>query len=327
MEKKETFKVSKYNGLYLGIVLLVFSVLLFSNIAPDLTARNPTITHKIAVLTSLILWPLFISWIFWRIFKKSSRAGSIAFAIMLTLAAHGQILRPSNTQNNTVALDNFRQDTREKYNNFLEDPNANPIDIEGIYNEGMDAIGSAARNKNDKIFVQVTQETMQENFKQNLQWLEYIDRMVEPEYIDWGKIETLEDLNQRKQIAQDYIHHSKEYIDYWKSTGKRMLIKFQETEIDQFYLNGAMDGFLNSFNANLELLESASKCHVERGQFYIEIFDLLETQWEKWELNQQSKILVFEEDEASQLFNSIGNQITIKESQLMELSKKLVDIL
>lgn len=323
---KHPFKPSKSNIIYASIVA---AIIIFFNIR-IYGFDAYTFGMSIGSIIGVVLITTLLALLFWFILGRKEKGGTTAFNIVLTLMFLGTI-----SEFGQIAKDRQKpiDDLQKAVFEYKESTLANPDSTDSNYNELSANIKSSI---DDLIKNSVGEErkvwlALKGFFKKsdstNKEWNRAYNSFAEPRILDFNRLNNTKEFEFQKQTVQEYINQSKHFksfvetrVDYLKEKTNRI------DKSNKAYI-GFIKGLTKKDSIQKPIFIPYINGHIEYGLGIKKIIELLENEQGKWNYDDETDTLIFENSEIQTTYDKILNYAISNEKIVNELSDKLVEIM
>ena len=323
IQTKQKFRLSKSNGIYFGVVALLYFVLS--------VAFTDKIPYQIEFLTGklvgLLIFSLLFAWIIWRLSGRKGKGGNLTFNIVLTLALLGQIGQIGNKLQQSPRLGELQEQKEEFKKEFFNTDD--PAEIDTAYNEFADSVEdelsrlSEISTGSEKQLYRIMSDffTQSQTITQN--WSESYNTVLSPRILDFSLLSSDEEFDYQRNILRIYVEKTKLYDEFFASSvpnlRKRLSILGEESEHVQAVVKGTTEKYLSQ----KPIFEPLMQAHVEYGENMIQLLELLQKNKDEWAY-ESNELLIYSEsvlNDYNELIEELGNN----EAMINTLSRKLIE--
>jgi len=323
---KHPFKPSKTNIIFASIVTVI---IVFFNIR-IYGFDAYTFGMSLGSIIGIILFPTLLALLFWFILGKKEKGGTTTFNVVLTLMLLGSISEFGQIiKDRQQPIDDLQKAVSEYKENTL----ANPDSTDSNYNElssnvksSIDDLIKSSVGEERKVWLAL-KDFFRKSDSTNIEWNKAYNAFAEPRILDFNRLNDKEEFEFQKQTVQEYINQS----GYFKSFVEKRVkyLKEQTNRIDKSNkaYKGFMKGLTKKDSIQKPIFMPYINAHIEYGQGIKKIIELLENEQGKWNYDNETETIIFENPETQTTYENILNKAISNEEIVDELSDKLVEIM
>lgn len=318
-----------YSFTIINIILVVLGAAIITLNAPGLPEdayefREAYVSgHIIGGTLALILIPTLLSWIVWRISKRSSLAKSITFNSIIGLLILGQIgaLALSHSQPEPQpgpiddALDELVEHMGDIQDSELRSETADEFaelagDIRNVVQESAAAVDTPSLKNLQNVLAQIMQESTQRDKK----WGEAYETFARTEYFDFEALQDEEALESVIKIVRDYEYHSTTVHENLAAIPEQFDALAADAQVDAIDVAAAKLSFMRSYNATSPISIEIFQLHEDYAAKILTPLTFLKDHKNKWTFNTTEEYLEFESnDREDEFWNLIDELVAFKE--------------
>lgn len=318
---KQRFSLSKFNGIYVGLVL-VFCVVAF---IAEPGKSSYQIGYHMGGIVAFCLFPLLIAWIAWRCSGRRAKAGSLAFNLTLTLCLLGQVGQFMNRPRE----DRTRADIERKTEAFRKEVanTKDPSKLRSAQKKYVDSIkdsfeDSAGKSTGaEKRARQILSQDFNETMAAVQEWGE--SRVAAQSAMDFSHSPLTDDkeFDRRKSALGLYIKKSKAYIEFYTNRVPNLTKRLAALGQENQFVRGAIDGARAQYLRHKPIYGPLMQAHIAAGNIAIQILGFLQKNKEKWEYKNDR--FLFSSDSALTEFSELQKVLLKNDETIQALSIKL----
>ncbi len=322
---KPKFNLSKVNIAFWSIIALFASLRFFA--VSEKTSFQ--IGELVGQLTALLLIPMLFGWIAWRISRRSQRAGSITFNVVLALSVLGQLAEHGRSIQERQTLREIEND-KEIFKKTLaesEDPEA----FDSAYKEYTDSFQTGlnelatSSSGDQQAFYRIMGEIAQETQASSIAWQSAFNAIQSERILDFSRLNTKEEFKFQIDTLRTYIEATETHRRYLKTMLDRLKERLSVLGTNNQYARGAINGASEKYTAQKPILEPLFESHIQYGGKMIQLIQLLEQKQSEW--TYQEGELLFDSDESLEQYNHIFEALLKEEAAINRLTNQLIEAL
>lgn len=342
------FRLAKWNIVF--IIFAVLGTLTFRLIECDSWDDITGNIIKIAAMVSaVVLVPLFFAWIVWRLFEKNPKVLQWTFCIVLTLVVSAQnksFIKRTEARVEQSKQDNvFWTDMRLWRNRLASLHEAlskaqTPEEVLKIRDRDNAQQGTSVGDNNQLVTFMgeneiVSNESLQMyKVEQYYMVLQHTHRtkmnrvtqaISQPEILHADFLRSSKDFAGQRKIIQDFIAQAEANLKYVNSS-----VESQEKEMQQLaktpgqkeYVDCIMSGFKKGFNIGKPIAQQLLKTYIQWGQNLLRQLDFLEKHQTEWSSDKGD--FLFPQQENFDKFNKMFEEGRALADKMIQLEKEVL---
>lgn len=323
---KHPFKPSKTNVIYASIVAVI---IIFLNIR-IYGFDAYTFGMSLGSIIGIIIVPTLIALLFWFILGRKEKGGTTTFNIVLTLMLFGSI-----SEFGQIAEDRQKpiDDLQKAVSEYKESTLSNLDSTDSNYNQlsanvksSIDDLIKSSVGEERKVWL-AFKDFFRKSDSTNVEWNNAYNAFADPRILDFNRLNNSKEFEFQKQTIQEYINQSSNFKSFVEN--RVDYLKEQTNKIDKS--NKAYKGFIRGLTKKDSIQKPIFipyiNAHIEYGQGIKKIIELIENEQGKWNYDNETETLIFENSEAQTTYEKILNDAILNEEVVNELSYKLVEIM
>ncbi|MCP4155187.1 MAG: hypothetical protein GY757_46105 [bacterium] len=321
----KSFSLSKSNKIYLAIVAGIFFLMLI-----PLSIKNPDHTGElIGRLLPLLLFPVFVSWIAWRVSGKDEGTGSITFNIVLTLLMLGLISQVWTNIRESQNLNELRVQHDEGRKELLnaEDPEKFDSAYNKYSNSLIDSMDSLAKTstKSEKQFYKIMSRFLREAQVSNRAWRKSYDAVMEPTSFNLSLLKSDKEFQRQKNILKRFIQKAKSNQAFLANIVPNLKKRLSVLGKGNKFAKEAVEGVKKNYLRQKTVFEPFIQTQLKYGSNMLRVLELLEENKKDWTLENDE--LLIDNDKLLNRINALIDSIVKNEETINDLSKKMGDVI
>lgn len=311
------FKISIFNWILCGgFVGFLIYILIAAWPVSDEKAGELLANVLLAVLL-----PYFLSWIAWRVLKRSRPAANIVFFFALLLVLSSWIQDIDRRAQKNVAFDELKDKMAQRLSAVKSDPENADAQFKQIGNDFESVIAKAKNlsDSDDKEYYSIVQSIYADMKAENLLWEESLNKVEEAGLLDFSNISAQEDLKKKMDLAEDYLKATQRFSQFINNVES-----YCKEKLSPLGNNKHVDGFMNGIRENADTYSQLTDKKLDLAVMYQKILILLDQKWGQWRYDPQVGVL-FQNGTDLQEYNSLLSQLQDTEDHLNKLSSNLVN--
>jgi len=323
---KYPFKPSKANIIYASIVALI---IIFLNIR-IYGFDAYTFGMSLGSIIGIILIPTLVALLFWFILGRKQKGGTTTFNIVLTLMLLGSISEFGQIiQERQEPIDDLQKAVSE----YKESTLANPDSTDSNYSElstnvkkSIDDLIKSSVGEERKVWLAL-KDYFKKSDSTNIEWNKAYNAFADPRILDFDELKNSKEFKFQKQVIQEYINQSKNFKSFVENRVDYLKERTKKIDKGNKAYKGFLKGLTKKDSIQKPIFFPYINAHIGYGQEIKQIVELLEKEQGKWNYDNETETLEFENSEAQTTYENILNNAISNEEIVNELSDKLVEIM
>lgn len=322
---KNQFSLSKSNKIYLGITVVIYLILFltFSSKTSDAFGFG-RLSGK---LVGLAIFPSIFAWIAWRLSGRPKNGGSWTFNICLTLLLLGQISQSGEKvriRQSTEFMQEQKNEFKERFSS-LEDP----AEYDSVYNEYRESVkktfselSESTTGKEKQVFEILNDHV---TYSQSIEdrWSKSYDAIISEQFFDFSRLDRDEEFDFQIRTATHYVTETKIYAQEIPNSVSNLKERLRSLGAGNKMAIGAIKGLSAKYDLQKPLFEALMEAHIEYGNCFIQILELLKKNKKKWKFeNNETSIY---DDNVLSRYNELSDILTKKEELINRLGAQLIE--
>ncbi len=303
----QRFKPSWYCWVYLALC----SAILFS--VKSSTGYN--ISYCIGSVVGLFLLGILISWISWRVCRKSKLVGNAAFLIIVTLSLLGNCAGSLRRLQENVQVKKLKNETAEILASHDGDPLKRMKKAQALFTKSAEDASPA-----DKLVIEATTAFLTAASNEYQKW-EALSNEVFPVF-NLDNIKTREDISKAKEQTQKFLDGTVAYKQWTKNIDNLYKAELEKRNVPQRALEGALTGF-RSGKERRDISVKLRESDEEFASKWTSLLDLLENQFGTWSYKEETDLLEFQNPEVQKTADALSQRIKAIIEEQLELETKM----
>lgn len=288
------------------------------------------IGNLVGQVVGLLLMPTLLSWLFWRIFRRSARAGLITFLVVLGILILGQVSESLRRVQQEAVYQKMKADLSAAKSDMIQDiESGGGIALDKAHrmaDDTLNAMSDIARNSTgeDKQIALAGEAFMQ--WAQGLQ-------QAHIQTINAMEMETFLSLERQATKAQRAV--SMIHIENFKASNaglrayttdaeSRFRQELSQRKVSKAGVERTMAEFLNGFNPGKELLLGIRQTDEDLAE-HLSAFVAFAAEVEgQWSIDEKSGGILFQTEEALNRYHAIMNAVNETAANQAALQKQLL---
>jgi len=320
---KKGYRYSRSNLVFFAIVFVGWVAFFVLNPPRDAYSSG----ERLGTIISFFLFSTLFSWIAWMISKKSRSAASIVFNVLLTLGIMGQcsthLQRAVKTQKINAlvkeknALKNYSGDSPEEIKELETNLASYRDQVESTFDQLIET--SSGREAE---FYGIMRDFARDSNRALVQFETSYTAVVDERVLNFSLLQDEQEMTEQKEIIRTYTNEAAIYKDFVAGNLDRLRVALKPLGETFPQSRGAISGAQKKFDQQVPTNNQLMDKHVEYGNAMIGIIDLLEENQGNW--SYEEDIVTFEDDDASEKFNALVDEITGIEAAINSLTDKML---
>ena len=279
-------------------------------------------------ITYLLLFPLLISWITWRLSKRNRSSASIAFNIALGMCLFGKVstlfdsASKSHKFNALIEekklLKNYAGKSAEDSQGLEEDLEKFRSNIESTFTEM-----SKTSSGEESVYYSIMADLARQSIQENARFSDAFNAVLDESVLDYTILDNLKEIERQKEILQIYIDESLRNKEFTERTVERMIEAFEPLSEDLPIVKGTLRGARRKMDQQLPVVSPLMDAHAQYGSKLSSLLDVLKENLGQWEV--KNGVVILHEEGASMRFDSINDDISQLEETINTLTDKVLE--
>jgi hypothetical protein len=298
-----------------SFVLLVFGVLY-----AEKPLKATDISYAMGTFIALILFPGLLSWIAFRLGKRSQLLGNCVFCILIVLLTVSTITQLARTHAARRILQSSQQRIRDQALHQIQE-HGYYVPSEGDVAAAVNALHDSASKSTDRnaILAEAGAKALESTHLAVTAYAKLVKEFHEKGALDPATLTSLDAVQARRKLAESLLAADKELGE----AVRRMPQVFRSDLLSRGIPDSEADTAARGYSegAKLPIQIEVRAASQDSCETLVAIFALLEGKWTQWQSSESGQIAFVEEQDA-ELYNSLVNRLNHSEQKAVQLQQQ-----